>query len=291
MIPYGETTSPGFSSQSQSDDSEREDGALTHQIAILTVKNNSLQKQLNERELERDRLREQLELQRQERNSRTPYSPTGLPSRLLDGRKVLRDSISGLATGSGGPTPVSPSAHSPTTTHSPRFRTPASGGTVDPGRKGFLDTFATELMASAERLQMENNLKRMNADLERHLREVTEENKYLEHELQKQKEAFAKMQVREQDLSKDIEILRDENSHHTGAINKLKTERDGLQTENDTLHEELHAVTEKLNKTEKCYKEVEHENVSLEAEIDQLMSDKKQLSERSRTFKQPWKMH
>ena len=281
MIPYGETTSPGFSSQSQSDDSEREDGALTHQIALLTVKNNSLQKQLNERELERDRLREQLELQRQERNSRTPYSPTGLPSRLLDGRKVLRDSISGLATGSGVPTPCSPSAHSPVT-HSPRFRTPpggASGGTVDPGRKGFLDSFAAELMASAERVQMENSLKRKNVDLERHLREVTEEKKYLEHELQKQKEAFAKMQVREQDLSKDIEILRDENSHHTGAINKLKTERDGLQTENDTLHEELHAVREKLNKIEKCYKEVEHENVSLDAEIDQLMSDKKQLFE------------
>ena len=281
MIPYGETTSPGFSSQSQSDDSEREDGALTHQIALLTVKNNSLQKQLKERELERDRLREQLELQRQERNSRTPYSPTGLPSRLLDGRKVLRDSISGLATGSGGPTPLSPSAHSPTT-HSPRYRTPpggASGGTIDPGRKGFLDTFAAELMASAERVQMENSLKRKNAELERHLCEVTEEKIYLEHELQKQKEAFAKIQVREQDLSKDIEILRDENSHHTGAIGRLKTEREGLQTENDSLHEELHAVTEKLNKTEKCYKEVEQENVSLEAEIEQLISDKKQLFE------------
>ena len=65
---------------------------------------------------------------------------------------------------------------------------------------------------------MENNLKRKNAELERHLHEVTEEKIYLEHELQKQKEAFAKIQVREQDLSKDIEILRDESSHHTGAI-------------------------------------------------------------------------
>ena len=277
MIPYGETTSPGFSSQSQSDDSEREDGALNHQIALLTVKNNNLQQQLKERELERDRLREQLELQRQERNSRTPYSPTGLPSRLLDGRKVLRDSIPGLASGSGAP--ASPSAQSPTT-HSPRYRTPpgSSGGTMDPGRKGFLDTFAAELQARAERVQMEN-LKRKNAELERHLRDVSEEKKHLEYELQKQKEAFATIQVREQDLSKDIEILRDENSHHTGAINRLKTERDGLQTESDSLHEELHAVTEKLNKTEKCYKEVEQENVSLEAEIEQLITDKKQLYE------------
>ena len=135
MIPYGETTSPGFSSQSHSDDSEREDEALTHQVALLTVKNNSLQKQLKERELERDRLKEQLELQRQECNSCTPYSPTGLPLRLLDGRNVLKDSMSGLATGSGGPTPISPSAQSPTT-HSPHYRTPpgrASGGTIDPG--------------------------------------------------------------------------------------------------------------------------------------------------------------
>ena len=165
-------------------------------------------------------------------------------------------------------------------THSPRYRTPpgSSGGTMDPGRKGFLDTFAAELQARAERVQMEN-LKRKNAELERHLRDVSEEKKHLEYELQKQKEAFATIQVREQDLSKDIEILRDENSHHTGAINLLKTERDGLQTENDSLHEELHAVTEKLNKTEKCYKEVKQENVSLEAEIEQLITDKKQLYE------------
>ena len=259
------------SPQSHSDDSEREDDALTHQIALLTVKNNSLQKQLKERELERDRLKEQFELQRQERNSCTPYSPTGLPLRLLDGRNVLKDSMSGLATGSGGPTPISLSAQSPTT-HSPHYRTPpggASGGTIDPGRKGFLDTFVAELMASAERVQMENNLKRKNTELERHLHEVTEEKIYLEYELQKQKEAFAKIQVREQDLSKDIEILQDENSHHTGAISRLITEREGLQTENDSLHKELHAVTEK------CYKEVEQENVSLEAEIEQLISDKK----------------
>ena len=278
MIPYGETTSPGFSSQSQSDDSEREDGALTNQIALLTVKNNNLQKQLKERELERDRLREQLELQRQDRNLRTPYSPTGLPSRLLDGRKVLRDSIPGLASGVG--PSLSPSPHSPSS-HSPRFSTPpgsAGGNAMDPGHKGFLDSFAAELLASAERVQLEN-LKRKNLELERHLHEVSEEKRHIEHELQRQREAFAKIQVREQDLSKDIEILRDENSHHSGAINRLKSERDGLQTENDSLHEELHTASEKLNKTEKCYKEVEHENMSLEAEIEQLIMDKKQLYE------------
>ena len=272
MIPYGETTSPGFSSQSQSDDSEREDGALTHQIALLTVKNNNLQKQLREREIERDRLRDQLELQRQERNARTPYSPTGLPSRLLDGRKVLRDSYPG-----GSIPPHSPSSNSPSAI-SPRFRTPSGGAGIDPGRKGFLDTFAAELLASAERVQMEN-LKRKNSELECRLHDVSEENRHLEHELQKQKEALAKVQVREQDLSKDIEILRDENSHHSSAINRLQSESDRLQTENETLHEELQVISEKLGKTEKCYKEVEHENMSLESEIEQLIMDKKHLSE------------
>ena len=129
-------------------------------------------------------------------------------------------------------------------------------------------------MASAERVQMENNLNRKKAELERYLREVIEEKiyMYVEHELQKQRNHLPRYKF----VSKDIEILRDENSHHTGAISRLKTEREGLQTENDS---QLHAVTKKLNKTEKCYREVEQENVSLEAEIEQLISDKKQLFE------------
>ena len=54
MIPYGETTSPRFSSQRQSDEPcTRYTHVIWHRL--LTVK------QLKEKELEGDRLREQLE--------------------------------------------------------------------------------------------------------------------------------------------------------------------------------------------------------------------------------------
>ena len=59
-------------------------------------------------------------------------------------------------------------------------------------------------------------------ELEQRLHEVSEEKRRLEAELARQREALTKMQDREQDLSKDIETLRDENSHHSGTISKLQ---------------------------------------------------------------------
>ena len=100
---------------------------------------------------------------------------------------------------------------------------------------------------------------------------MSEEKRRLESELTHQRETLSKIQEREQDLSKDIETLRNENSYHASAVNKLTTEREGFQLENTTLHDEVTAVTEKLTKTEKCYKEVEHENLGLEADLDQLV--------------------
>ena len=58
-------------------------------------------------------------------------------------------------------------------------------------------------------------------------------------------------------------------------MSKLTTDRDGLQSENKTLREEVTAASDKLNKTEKCYKEVEQENLGLEAELEQLMRGKR----------------
>lgn len=127
--------------------------------------------------------------------------------------------------------------------------------------------------------QQVDELKRDNMELERRLHELSEEKRRLEIDLKAQHEAFLKMQAREQDLSKDIEVLRDENSHHTGAITRLQDETEGLKGENDNLRDDLTTAKDKLNKTEKCYKEVEHENLSLEAEIEQLVSDKKRLFE------------
>ena len=59
-------------------------------------------------------------------------------------------------------------------------------------------------------------------DLEERLHELSEEKRRVETESVTQREALHKMQDREQDLSKDIETLRDENSHHSGTLSKLQ---------------------------------------------------------------------
>ena len=59
-------------------------------------------------------------------------------------------------------------------------------------------------------------------DLEERLHEISEDKRRIETESTRQREALHKMQDREQDLSKDIETLRDENSHHSGTISKLQ---------------------------------------------------------------------
>lgn len=331
MVPYsGETTSPLIPLHIQSDDSEREDTGLSQQIDFLTTKNQQLQKQLEEREQERDRLREQLETQRADKGYRSIYSPPGLPSRVLDGRKVLRDSVP-LVTSPGIPSssspvpsdfcsspllplspvpwrvasPLSPSAYavqSPTTSsasqqtatpssslpHSPRARGPiqskdySSSGT-GLSKRANADEFILprpDAISSERQLQQQlDALKRSNFELEKRLRELVDEKRRMEAELKSQDENFMKMQAREQDLLKDIEVLRDENSHHSGAIKRLQGEREGLQGENETLQDDVGILNDKLNKTEKYYKEVEHENLTLEADIKQLIKDKKQLFE------------
>lgn len=125
--------------------------------------------------------------------------------------------------------------------------------------------------------QQIDTLKRSNFELEKRLHELAEDKGRLEAELGTQKESFVKMHAREQDLLKDIETLRDENSHHTGAIKRLQKEREGLKSTNESLSDELGSINDKLSKTEKYYKEVEHENLTLEADIKQLMKDKRQL--------------
>ena len=65
-------------------------------------------------------------------------------------------------------------------------------------------------------------LRKSRLELEQRLHEVSEDKRRLEAELARQREALRKVQDREQDLSKDIETLRDENSHHSGTISKLQ---------------------------------------------------------------------
>ena len=314
VLLYSEMSSP---LTSQSDDSEREDPGLSQQIEILTTKNHQLQKQLEEREQERNRLRDQLEMHRIDKNYRSIYSPPGLPSRVLDGRKVLRDSVP-LVTSPGIPSysssiggvnssrsplprssvssPLSmppiqspqPLSAPPSFSHSPRSRLPVQSMDYDnplsKRRNVNPEEFIlprTDVSVSSDCYlqQQVEGLKRDNVELERRLHELSDEKRRTELELKFQKEAFYKMQAREQDLSKDIEILRDENFHHTSAIKRLHGEREELKAENESLQDELANINNKLNKTEKCYKEVEHENLSLEAEIEQLVCDKKRLFE------------
>ena len=80
------------------------------------------------------------------------------------------------------------------------------------------------------------------------------------------------VQEREQDLTQDIETLRTENSHHSGAISKLQVERDSLKTSSVLFRSELGVLTNKLTKTEKCYAEVEQENLVLQVHY-QIISD------------------
>ncbi len=251
VVSYGETTSPAFSSQSLSDDAE--DNALTAQIAALTTQNHELLRQLHDHEQERDRLREQLETQRPDRSVVRPtLSPTALPSKLLDGRflREVRGAHEEI---------VTPSGH-----HAQRQG--AYGRSAVSSRMEGLDSEVGALHLAHRELEM-------------HLQQAMEEKRRIESELARNRDVFQKVQAREQDLAKDIATLRNENSHHTGAVAKLSIERDRLQTTSASLQRELTTVSEKLKKTEKCYREVEHENLGLEADIDRLVRDKKQLSD------------
>lgn len=318
--PYGGRSTPTYLHRHHGQMEEKEDSGLSQQIEFLTAKNTQLQNQLVEREVERDRLREQLETQRTEKGLHFVCSPTGLPSRVLDGRKVLRDSVP-LVTSPGIPptTPNSPCPHSPLPSMSPLCvlspipllhhpRIPMSplpqsshshlplqsskvgesgssaskrhGTGVDDYQRTRNETDSSPSQSITKQyFQQIEDLKRDNRELEKRLHELSDEKRRLEIDLKLRKESFLEMQAREQDLSKDIEILRDENSHHTSAIKRLQGERDGLKNDNETLHDDFTSINDKLNKTEKCYKEVEHENLSLEAEIEQLVIDKKQLFE------------
>ncbi len=260
VVSYGETTSPAFSSQSLSDDSEREDNALASQIAALTRHNQDLVKQLHDHEQERDRLRQQLETQRHDRGFRSPQSPSTLPSKLLDGR-FLRE------TRTHEEEPVTQAGRLPSSGRQGAYDDfPRSGRTPGPGGMG-------DLLAEI------NALHRANHELEMRLQQTLEEKRRVESELARNRDVFKKVQEREQDLAKDIAILRNENSHHTGAVAKLSGERDRLQSTNAGLQQDLATVSEKLKKTEKCYKEVEQENLGLEADIGRIVHDKKQLSD------------
>ncbi len=96
----------------------------------------------------------------------------GLPSRVLDGRKVLRDSLPSSAT----PPPLT---HTPTSPLSPSPRLPTSPQLYGSEVKG-------------ELFQL-NELRLINQQLEQRLLEVAEEKRRLEVELQRHKATLEKV--------------------------------------------------------------------------------------------------
>ena len=83
-------------------------------------------------------------------------------------------------------------------------------------------TELTFLFQEQDLLAEIDSLHKSRLELEQQLHEVSEEKRRLEAELTRQRETLRIIQDREQDLGKDIETLRDENSHHSGTISKLQ---------------------------------------------------------------------
>jgi chromosome segregation ATPase len=91
IVHAPEPLMPTFSTHSQSDDSEREDHTMAAQISALSEQNQQLESQLREMEEERERLREMLSGEKGAGATAgdVAYTPPGLPSKVLDGRKVM----------------------------------------------------------------------------------------------------------------------------------------------------------------------------------------------------------
>ena len=197
------------SSQSQSDDSERED-TLSQQLSVLEVQNRTLQQQIRDSEKERERLSSLLETSRSSGGAYSPdIGPGGkpLPSRVLDGRPVLKDRE--------------------------RVDSFTGGANEDPDK---------DLLSRINGLLMEKN------HLEVRLRQVLEENQVLQLELAEQQGVVSKGAELNSDLRKDIEVLRSENSHVSAELGRVEKERDGVELVNKELRENLTHCEEKLAK-------------------------------------------
>ena len=195
------------SSQSQSDDSERED-SLSQQLSILEGQNRTLQQQIRDSERERERLSSLLETSRSPSGTYSPdMGPGGkpLPSRVLDGRPVLKerereDSFSG-------------------------------GANEDPDK---------DLLSRINRLLTEKN------HIEVRLRQLLEENQVLQVDLAEQQSAVSKGAELNNDLRKDIEVLRSENLHVSAELGRVEEERGSIQLLNKELRVNLNTCEEKL---------------------------------------------
>lgn len=199
---------PDQSSQSQSDDSERED-SLSQQLSMLEIQNRTLQQQIRDSERERERLSSLLETSRSSSGAYSPdIGPGGKPlqSRVLDGRPVLKERERGDSF--------------------------AGGASEDPDK---------DLLSRINGLLTEKN------HLEVRLRQVLEENEALQLDLAEQQGIVIKGAELNSDLRKDIEVLRSENSHVSAELGRVEEERDSIQLANKELRENLTRCEKKLD--------------------------------------------
>ncbi|KAL5505173.1 hypothetical protein EMCRGX_G006567 [Ephydatia muelleri] len=146
---------------------------LRHQNLLLA-------QQLQEREVERNRLREQLEihLQRQERLQK--FSPPGLPSRVLDGRPVIRKETQSAGGGSSG------------------GREPHWDKAGSPGPRGADEVLVASLQSQIDQLSQEKEA----------IQHSLEGDKMtLQAEVERQREAITKLKERKDDLTQNVAVL------------------------------------------------------------------------------------
>lgn len=207
------------SSQSQSDDSERED-SLSQQLSTLEVQNRSLQQQVRESERERERLSSLLETSR-------AYSPDigpggkPLPSQLLDGRPVLKEMEKGDGLSGGAQSHLLSAQH--------QFDEEEEGEEEEETGDDLLSQLLTE-----------------KSHLEVKLRKLQERNDILQLHLAEQQELVASRAELNNDLQKDIEVLRSENSHISAELGRSEEEKEHGQAVNDELRQKLTVCEKKL---------------------------------------------
>ena len=192
--------------------------------------------------MERNRLREQLEvhLQRQERLQK--LSPHGLPSRVLDGRPVIRRETQG------GRDPLRDKAGSPS------------------GRSDEV------LMQS-----LQNQIDQLSQEKETVQQSLEGDKMALQAELERQREAITKLKESKDDLKQNVAVLTYENSHQNGTINMLKEDNFMLHTSLETSMRQVRSLEESYSAVRRENTELRSEVQRLTSDRHLLTKEKDQL--------------
>ena len=158
----------------------------------------SLHFPFQEREVERNKLWEQLQ----------KLSSPGLPSRVLDGRPVIRKETQAAGGSSG-------------RGHEPHWDKVGS-----PGPRG-----ADEVLVLQS---LQNQIDQLSREKEAIQHSLEGDKMVLQAEVERQREAITKLKERKEDLTQNLAVLTYENSHQNGNISMLKEDNFMLHTSLDT---------------------------------------------------------